>query len=71
MLAKTITYCVLTKGGSRNSTKCTVGAKVQKRAKTHPGTMECQKYCAGCINIKPQFIFSLLKQTKYIFLKQF
>ena len=43
------TYCVLTKGGSRNSTKCTVGAKVQKRAKTHTGTMECQKYCAGCI----------------------
>ncbi|VDI35515.1 Hypothetical predicted protein [Mytilus galloprovincialis] len=45
------TYCALTKGGSGNSAKCTFGAKMQKRVKSHPGTMECQKYCMGCIEL--------------------
>lgn len=44
-------YCVLTKGGSGRASKCSVGAKIQKQKKTHAGVMECQKYCAGCIDI--------------------
>lgn len=44
-------YCVLTQGGSGRVSRCSVGAIIQKRKKSHPGVMECQKYCAGCIDM--------------------